>query len=80
MDTLGKAVGGTTAYRMDWIIIISNKTDNLKLQIMDKDGYNSSLIICTLDIIFTTFAPTKFSFLITVNHTLILKYTAPSFR
>ena len=44
MDALGKAVGGTTAYRMDWIIIIpntNNKTDKLELQIMDKDGYNS---------------------------------------
>ena len=66
------------AYRMDWIIIISNKTDNLELQIMDKDGYNGCTD-CTLDITFTTFAPTTFSYLITVNLTLILKYTAPSF-
>ena len=33
VDTLKKAVGGTTAYRNT-----KNKRDNLELQILDKDG------------------------------------------
>ena len=33
VDTMKKAVGGTTAYKNT-----NNKTDNQKLQILDKDG------------------------------------------
>ena len=71
---------GKPMEKMDWSIIITNtnnKTDNLELQIMDKDGYNSYTNYMFIGYNFyITFALTKFSFLITVNPALILKYSS----